>query len=45
MYNLPRWWNWYTHTLEGRGVSAREGSSPSRGTCLSLNVKSKMLKQ
>ena len=19
--NMPRWWNWYTHTVEGRGTS------------------------
>lgn len=29
---MPRWWNWYTHTLEVRDRLRCAGSSPALGT-------------
>ncbi len=35
---MPRWWNWYTHMVEGHGSQERAGSNPALGTLRALGA-------
>ena len=37
------WWNWYTHTFEGRGTQVRAGSSPAIPTAEEFLKKNKKM--